>query len=330
MKRISMILIDCLTLITMVSLSCTTISRDSPSVPQTPIPTTVLEPASGYVHGQCDPPGDHYLLLKYYSHTRCAPACNCPDIEAPPPAIKRYDDEIIYSKDQLSGSFDPWNPSNPAMGLLIYGWFEEQLFAIDKLPFDVQGIGTPLISCNAAGTVVVQIGGEAYNLEPGQSWSSQSVQDQGSGCFLTYTRNLSNLGLFERSNFISNLGARDDFVQLELKSGYHSLEDVIAFDITVIGETNVDFSNFCSITIETKELDQWVEIGSCSAIPDYAPEPFPRLPGTVIEMKLPTSTLGLDTPYQYKLSPGPYRLKLTYWEPDGYHDLYSQTFWIFE
>jgi hypothetical protein len=44
-----------------------------------------------------------------------------------------------------------------------------------------------VVSCTPTGTTVMEIAGEPYYLDPGQNWSSQSVRDEGNGCYQTFT-----------------------------------------------------------------------------------------------------------------------------------------------
>jgi hypothetical protein len=149
------------------------------------------------------------------------------------------------------------------------------------------------------------------------------VQDRGGGCYETYTISIANSGLLENTLFISDHGARDDRVQLEMVTTYFSQDEEISFDIVVSGDDNIDFSHFCPVTFEKKEADEWVEVGSCSNIPDYVPEPFPRMPGELIEIRLPISTIGLSYPYQYELEVREYRIKFTYAVRNEIQELYS-------
>jgi hypothetical protein len=226
------------------------------------------------------------------------------------------------------GHFKPWDPKDTTLGLVVYGWFEETLYAIEDMPFEVPGSRMPLLGCDSTGMVIIEIGSEAVELEPGGNWSSQSVHDRGGGCYETYTISLVNSGLIEKERFISDLSVRDDRVQLDMVTRYFSLDGEISFDILVRGEDNIDFSHFCPITFEMRDADNWVEVGSCSNIPDYAPEPFPRMPGALIEINLPISSIGIDLPYQYELGVGEYRIKFTYSVRNEFQELYSQRFQV--
>lgn len=76
--------------------------------PPTPKPTTVLTPLAEFQLGHCDKPEEEYLFPKISSNMACSPACNCPEIEPPQPAIKRDGEDIRYNFDQVIGSFEPW------------------------------------------------------------------------------------------------------------------------------------------------------------------------------------------------------------------------------
>ena len=67
------------------------------TIPPTPRPTTLLEPADDFVPGQCPVPQDQYLFLRYSSHASCSSACDCPVVEPPRPAIDRDGEDIISS-----------------------------------------------------------------------------------------------------------------------------------------------------------------------------------------------------------------------------------------
>jgi hypothetical protein len=289
-------------------------------------PATKLNPATDYTDGICELPEGYFLFLKFSSHTSCSNACDCPAIEPPDSAINKSEDGNRYYSDRVIGNFEPWNPNYTGLGLLVYGWFEELLYAIEEVPFEVPNSGKPFVGCDPTGVVYVVIGGEALELEPGKSWSSQSVQDRGEGCYETHTLSIGNLGLVEKSHFISDLSARDENVQLDMVTNYYSLDENIAFDILVSGEVNIDFSHFCPFIIEMSEGENWVEVGSCSNFPDFVPEPFPRMPGDFIEISLPLSTIGLDYPYQYELGVGEYRIKFTYTIQNLSHEMYSHLF----
>ena len=226
----------------------------------------------------------------------------------------------------MIGHIKPWDPANTTLGLLVYGWFEETLYAIESMPFEVPGSRKPFLGCDSTGMVIIEIGGEPFKLEPGGSWSSQSVHDRGGGCYETYTISIVNFGLDENGRFISDLSAGDEYVQLEMVTNNFSLDDEISFDIFVSGEENIDFSHFCSITFENKNGDNWVEVGSCSNMPNYVPEPFPRMPGDLIGISFPLATVGSNYDYQYELEVGEYRAKFTYAVRNQLHELYSHPF----
>lgn len=258
----------------------------------------------------------------------CSNACDCPEIEPPQPAIDRSEEHIRYNSNQVIGHFEPWDPNDPALGLIIYGWFEELLYVIEDVPFEIPGSGVPLVGCDSTGVAIIEIGGEAFELEPGGGWSSQSVHDRGGGCYETHTISMVNSGLIEKERFISDLSVHDEYVQLEMVTLYFSLEEDISFDVIVSGEDNIDFSDYCPVMFELWDQNMWVEVGSCSNIPAYVPEPFPRQPGDIIEISLPQSTIGIDIPYQYELDVGTYRFRFTYYGPEGYQELYSQQFFV--
>jgi hypothetical protein len=271
-----------------------------------------------------------YLVFKYYSHVGCSAACDCPAVEPPDSAIDRTNGDIYYKSDRVIEPFMPWHPADTAKGLIIYGWFEEELFAIGSLPMDVPRSGLMLLGCDADGKAVVEIGGEAKYLEAKKGWSHQSVADEGGGCYMTYTMSLSNVGLMEKERFISDLSWQDDHIQLVVRSEYNTMEEGIAIDIIVTGEDNIDFSAFCSVRLENQQEGNWVDIGACDGIPDYVPEPFPRLPGAFIEMTMPSSAVGEDYAYHYELVPGVYRIKLVYTVANEVHEFYSREFRVIE
>jgi hypothetical protein len=221
------------------------------------------------------------------------------------------------------GHIKPWDPQDPTQGLFVYGWFEETLYAIEEIPFEIPGSGKPLLGCDSTGMAIFEIGGEAFELEPGGGWSTQAVHDRGGGCYETYTISIANAGLLESTRLISDLSARDDRVQLEMVTTDFSQDEEISFDIVVSGEDNIDFSHFCPFTFEMRDGENWIEVGSCSNLPDYVPEPFPRLPGDLIEISLPLSTIGLSYPYQYELGVAEYRVRFTYASGNEVHALYS-------
>lgn len=256
----------------------------------------------------------------------CSSACNCPEIEPPQPAINRSGDDIYYNTDAVIGEFAPWDPNDSTLGLIIHGWFEERLYVIDQVPFDIPNSNKPLLGCDPSGVAYIELGGEVFRFEPGKAWSSQSVHDRGEGCYETHTVSLVNSGLMEKTRFISDLSAKDEFIQLVMRKKYFPSDADVVFDIVITGEENVDFSHWCPVTIERLEETEWVEIGACSNIPDYVPEPYPRMPSDFIQFQLPRSTMGVDIPYQYELFDGTYRIKFTYYVTNEYRELYSQQF----
>lgn len=309
--------------------SCSPPTIQSPTTQAipTPKPTTVITQASGFSLGTCDIPEDYYLFLKFTSHMSCSSACNCPEIEPPSPAINRSGDDIYYYTDQVIGEFAPWDPNDATLGLIIWGWFEDQLYVIDQIPFEIPNSSKPLVGCEPSGVAYIELSGEVFRFEPGQGWSSQSVHDMGDGCYETHTVSLVNYGLVEKPRFISDLSIRDENIQLILRKASFTDEDKIEFDIAITGEENVDFSHWCPVTFELREESGWIGIGSCHA-PDYVPEPFPRMPGEFIQFHLLRSTIGTDIPYQYELSDGWYRIKFTYYVGNEYRELFSRQFRI--
>jgi hypothetical protein len=296
--------------------------------PPTPVPTTILERAVDFVLKQCEKPQEDYLFLKVSSYMRCSPRCDCPEIEPRQPAINRDGEDIRYNFDHVIGLIEPWKTDDPAVGLLIDGWFEDRLYAVDKLPFEIGKSKIQILGCRFDGTAIIEIGGNAYNLPPDKGWARQSVVDEGEGCFITWTLSLRNDGMIEKWHFKSDLSAIDDHIRLEVKDKYFSLEEDVIFDIVVIGDDNIDFSDFCSITFERLIDGDWQEVGECGEVPDYVPEPFPRLPGALIEITMPISTMELKSEYKYDLDPGSYRIKVTYHQPEGYSVIYSPRFHI--
>jgi hypothetical protein len=251
-------------------------------------------------------------------------------VEPPDSAIDRVDGEIHYKSERVIGSFMPWHPADTAKGLIIYGWFEEELFAIGSMPMEVPRSGINLLGCDTDGKAVVEIAGVAYYLEAGKGWSRQSVADEGGGCYRTYTMSLASVGLMEKERFISDLSWQDDHVQLIVRSRYNTLADGIAFDIIVIGDDNIDFSGFCSVRLENMQEGSWVDIGACDGIPDYVPEPYPMQPGKFVEMTMPSVAVGEDYVYHYELVPGVYRIKLIYTVANEVHEFTSREFRVIE
>lgn len=295
-------------------------------LPPTARPTTELSPAIDYSEGVCEIPQGKYLFLKYSSHMSCSSACDCPVNEPPDSAISRSGDRVYYQSSRVNGNFKPWDPEDTTKGFIIYGWFEDQIFTFDNMPYEIPNTGKPIVGCEPSGLVYVEIDGEAFELEAEKSWSSQSIADEGDRCYRTYTVSIGNSGLVDGGAFVSDLSARNDHIQLEMVTNYFSLEEEIYFDILVSGQDNIDFSHFCSITFEMKEGDTWGEVGSCSNIPDYVPEPFPRIPGSLIEINFPISTMGSSADYQYELGVGEYRAKFTYRIRNELKALYSHPF----
>ena len=168
--------------------------------PPTPRPTTILNSATDFTEGMCDVPEGYYLFLKYTSHMACSKACDCPAIEPPDSAIDRHKGNIYYKSERVNGTFKPWDSEDTALGLVVYGWFEETLYAIESMPFEVPGSRKPFLGCDSTGMVIIEIGGEAYELEPGGGWSSQSVHDRGEGCYETHTISIGNSGLYVKQN----------------------------------------------------------------------------------------------------------------------------------
>jgi hypothetical protein len=226
------------------------------------------------------------------------------------------------------GVLAPGDLGSPELGLISYGWFEEAIYVINALPYEIPSSGISIEGCDATGRTMVEIDGVTYYLEAWGSWSGQSVQDEGTGCYKTYTVALTNAGFISRSRFRSDISAHDDNVQLELPKRYFHIEEDISFSVRIIGEQGIDFSGFCMFTFEGHEGTAWEPVGDCSALPDYVPEPFPRQQGETIQVLLPTKTLGLQYAYQYELSPGTYRLKFTYAYPGGMGELFSPHFYI--
>ena len=188
---------------------------------------------------------------------------------------------------------------------------------INDTPYNVPRSRVSLLGCKANGIVIVDLYGKNFYLDPGKSWSIQSVADEGGGCYRTHTISVSNSGLIQRERFQSDLTIQDEFVCLELSKRYFSMEEDISFSIKLIGEEGIDYSGFCMFTLEKHDGGSWIPFGDCSSLPDYVPEPYPRQPGEIFEGSLPISSIGLNYVYQYELTPGKYRVKFRYVYSEG-------------
>jgi hypothetical protein len=184
-------------------MSCTPVEEPPPTIQSPPAstPTTVLEPATEFQVGQCEKPEDTYLFLKVSSHMACSPACDCPEIEATQPAIHRSGETIYYNFDQVVGSFKSWDSEDPAISLAIKGWFEDSLVVIHEFPFELAGTKFHLLGCSPSGTAIIEIDTQTYYLDPDEVWSSQSVVDEGDGCYFTHTLSFRNEGLIKKEHF---------------------------------------------------------------------------------------------------------------------------------
>jgi hypothetical protein len=104
--------------------------------------------------------------------------------------------------------------------------------------------------------------------------------------------------------------SEDGYVRIAVsKRSYASSED-IEFEITVKEEKWIVLGGHCQRWFEQKMSHGWQEVGVCLP-PDYEAMPWPIGDGETIQFAMPTTSPD-NSHYVYTLTPGTYRLAITY------------------
>lgn len=159
-----------------------------------------LERAVNFEKGISNIPEDSYLFLEFRADSACSDECHC----APAPRAPLYE---ITSAGELwiENSLEGFpTSSSPIVGFFVFNDWGERVYVMDTLPFTLKPGDTSIAtvySVDAEGTAVVEVYGETYFIEPGQSWtdSGDVWQPPPLGCHISYSKNLANFGLFSQT-----------------------------------------------------------------------------------------------------------------------------------
>lgn len=175
-------------------------------------PTPVLELAQAYTAGQNDIPAGKFLAVQVWSNsdgrskTGTCPYASMMDMPMYSMSTTKLDSYQEPGWDYSTGAGKPdftkvvgffgMGSSNSGdMG----GGASSQLMAIESLPTSGDGSIFIIQSAAADGTIVVQIGGQAYRLKPGQSWVQTTESQPDENCHLLVTITFTNFGLLDGS-----------------------------------------------------------------------------------------------------------------------------------
>jgi hypothetical protein len=184
--------------------------------------TPSLEPAIDFEKGISNIPEGYYIFLEFFGRSKCSDECNCaPEARAPlyeiTPAGELW---IISSLIGVTSTGASWigndledrsTLSSPIAGFFVYDDDSSmgQVQVVAPLPFtvtpftftrDAPAIAT-IYSIEADGTAVVEVYGKTYFIKPGQSWTESGdwSREPPSGCRMSYSDRLTNLGLFAKT-----------------------------------------------------------------------------------------------------------------------------------
>lgn len=119
----------------------------------------------------------------------------------------------------------------------------------------------------------------------------------------------------------------DDDLRVSMAQNLYSLSDTIRVRITGIG-SRVYFIGPCDRWFERQEGQDWVMVGQCPES-NFTDEPYSIGLGETFEFDLPMSRES-EYLYSYSLTPGTYRLTITYRSENQPHTIYSPEFKITE
>jgi hypothetical protein len=173
-------------------------------------PTPALELAAAYIPGQNDIPAGKYLAVESWSNsdgrsqTGICPYAAMMDMPMYGMNSTKLESfvqpEWDYSADEPDfskavGFFGMGSSNSGDMG----GGASSRLTVIQSLPTSGEHSIFVIQSAAADGTIVVQIGGQAYRFKPGQSWVQNTESQPDENCHLLDTSRFTNYGLLDGS-----------------------------------------------------------------------------------------------------------------------------------
>jgi len=168
-------------------------------------PTPTLRPADDFVAGINEVPPGKVLFVEYW---RISDGIgNCPGAAMIDFPGYRYSAGELEAHTGVSGStgeldagvigiMGVGDSNRGAMG----GGISSELIAIQSLPYPIEHQLGTLHSIYSQGEIVVDIWGQAYWLEPGQSWVLQVEGDPSSECHTVSTYRFTNYGLLDEGS----------------------------------------------------------------------------------------------------------------------------------
>lgn len=107
-----------------------------------------------------------------------------------------------------------------------------------------------------------------------------------------------------------DLTREDENIRLEISKGTFTIDEKIEIEITVLGE-GIYFHGPCDWWFEEATDDGWEVVGECPKT-NFTDEPFPQQQGNKLSILLPISDTGNEYTYNYVLTAGVYRYRISY------------------
>ncbi len=184
--------------------------------------TLQLTPVYDYVSGLSEIPPNHYIFLEARWNTQCDTDCDvmdCPVVELTPPVYDWFgknssqpgltihhliiDEKGINTWD-VGENWEIHDLQPIPLGFLGYGDYDPDLYAITTLPITTPDKKITIHSVDSSGSIVAEIQGTAYFMEPGQRWSTQTESNR-DGCLRVTTYQFTNRGLLENKQIHLNI-----------------------------------------------------------------------------------------------------------------------------
>jgi hypothetical protein len=183
-----------------------------------PTPTQYLSPATDYVAGLSEIPPDNIIFVLLKDENSGTGGCNFPPAAEQAPLAFRYSSNTL---DISSSGSSGWLSDRTLMdvngqeiiGLGFFGYItsndwslggnvHDEIYYIDKLPFEIQSLSIIVYSVLSDGTIIASVKGQVYQFRPNQSWlqTSSSEYEGQPGCHTTNASSLTNIGLMNRNN----------------------------------------------------------------------------------------------------------------------------------
>lgn len=168
-----------------------------------PPPSPTLRPASDYVEGINEVPLGKYLFVEYWriwdgsGNCQDAAMIDFPGYDYSSGELYAYtgiSDQPDEQATSIIGFIGDGDRNQGAMG----GGIRSELGMIQSLPHIIKyQLGT-IYSVYRQGAIVVEIWGQTYWLEPGQSWVQQVEEDPSSECHKVTTYRFTNYGFLDK------------------------------------------------------------------------------------------------------------------------------------